>query len=296
MTTTPALNADALRGIMFMCLACSLFPLLNACAKLLGNSYPITEVVWARYAGHLLVILVMFMPRRGWRLFVARRPGMQSLRSLLLFGSTAFYFTALHFLPLATAASISFTSPFIVMGLSVWLLGERVGIHRIGAALLGFAGALIIIRPGFEGTHWATLLVLASATSFAFYSVLTRKVAGIDTAETMITYAALVGVVVATLALPLFPWVWPASALDFALFAVMGICGGVGHLFVIKAFTYGQASMISPFNYVQLIGATVLGYLVFDSFPDAWTWLGAAMIVAGGLYVAYREGIRRAQT
>ena len=289
----PARNADALRGIMFMCLACSLFPVLNACAKLLGNSYPITEVVWARYAGHLAVILVMFMPRRGWRLFVARRPWMQSFRSLLLFGSTAFYFTALHYLPLATAASISFTSPFIVMALSIPMLGERVGMHRIGAAMIGFAGALIIIRPGFEEAHWSSLLVLASASCFALYSVLTRKVAGIDTAETMITYAALVGVVVAALALPWFAWVWPASAVDFLLFALMGICGGVGHLFVIKAFTYGQASMVSPFNYVQLVGATLLGYVLFDNFPDAWTWVGAAMIVAGGLYVAYREGLRR---
>jgi drug/metabolite transporter (DMT)-like permease len=292
-TGAPAADAEVLRGILYMCLACSLFPMLNACAKLLGAGYPITEVVWARYAGHLLVIMAMFMPRRGWRLFVARRPGMQVFRSVLLFASTAFYFSALQFLPLATAASISFTSPFIVLALSVPMLGERVGPHRIGAVLLGFAGALIIIRPGVDDTSWAALLVVCSASSFALYSVLTRKMAGVDSAETMITYAALVGVAVATLGLPLLPWVWPQGWLDLALFIGIGMFGGIGHLFVIKAFQHAQASVISPFNYVQLAGSTVLGYLLFGDFPDAWTWTGAGIIVGSGIYMAYREGLRQ---
>ena len=291
-----ALNADALRGIGFMLLGCTIFPILNACAKTLGNEYPITEVVWARYAGHLLIILIMFMPRRGLNLFVARRPGMQAIRSVLLFCSTSLYFTALHFLPMATAASISFTSPFIVMALSVPLLGEKVGPHRIAAALIGFAGALIIIRPGLEGTHWATFLVVGSASCFALYSVLTRKVSGIDSSDTMVAYTALVGVVVASLAMPFIDWEWPHSWFDVVLFAAMGACGGIGHFFVIKAFSFGQASMIAPFNYVQLVGATILGYWIFGNFPDRWTWIGAALIVCGGIYMAYREGVRRQAT
>ncbi len=271
-----------------MCAAVALFPFLNAGVKYLSDGYSTGMIVWSRYAGHMLIMVVIYMPSRGGALFKTGQLPTQILRSLLLFSSTAFYFSALPFLPLATAASISFTAPFIVTGLSIFVLGERVGPRRWAAVVIGFIGMLIIIRPGGEGFHWAGLLVLASATSYAIYQVMTRRMAGRDDSTTTAAYTALVGAVVSTLALPM-TWATPASWLDAGVLLSLGLVGGLGHQLVIKSFQYGEASVITPFTYGQLLGATVLGYLIFGDFPDLWTWLGVAIIVGCGIYVAYRE-------
>jgi drug/metabolite transporter (DMT)-like permease len=279
---------DIPRAIGFMCLSIALFPVLNASAKYLGPHYPMPEILWARYFGHFVYMLILFMPRRGWRLFRTRRLGMQLLRSMLLLGSTASFFLGLKGVSLAMASSINFIGPFIVTALSVPMLGERVGPRRWAAVLIGFAGALIIIRPG-GGTvsAWA-LFIVANATFYAFYQIYSRLLASVDPAETTITYASMVGTVAASLALP-FAWRLPDSALDWCAFFGLGLFGGLGHYFVVKAFESAPASVLSPFNYLQLIGATVVGYAFFGDFPDTWTWIGAAVIVASGLYITYRE-------
>lgn len=282
------LAQNALRGILYMCLAVSLFPVMNASVKYLNGFYPVSEVVWARYAGHLAFILIAFMPRHGLSLFKAQRPGTQTLRSLLLLGATAFYFNALTYIPMPTAATISFVSPLIVTALAMPVLGEHVGPRRWIAVVVGFLGAVVIIRPGLGAMHWAVFLALGSASCYALYQILTRRLGSFDSAETTITYTAFVGVVGASLVAP-FDWTWPTAALHWVLFIGLGAIGGFGHYFVVKAFQYGSAAVISPFNYVQLVGATVLGYVIFDDFPDIWTWVGAAIIVASGLYITYRE-------
>lgn len=284
-------NSDVLRGIFFMCLAVSLFPMLNATVKYLSADYATTQIIWLRYLGHLGFMLLVFLPRRGLRLLRASRPGMQVLRSLLLFAATAFYFSALNFIPLANAATISFTSPFIITLLSVLMLGESVGPRRWIAVLIGFAGTLIIIRPGSDFGHWAALLVLGSATSYSFYQILTRKLSGHDDASTTITFTAVVGVAVSSVVAP-FDWITP-QGWDWLLFLSLGFFGGFGHLCVVKSLDHAPASLLAPFGYGQLVGATLLGYLVFAEFPDFWTWVGAAIIVASGSYIAYREGLRR---
>jgi drug/metabolite transporter (DMT)-like permease len=288
-----AARSQVLRGILLMCLGVCMFPFLNTSAKLLTAHYPITEIVWARFAGHLLCVLIVFMPRRGWAIFAAKRPFVQIARSFLLLASTSLFVSAIGHVPLATASAIGFTSPFIVTALSVPLLREPVGPRRWAAVGIGFIGALIVIRPHASPDSWAALLVLGSACCYGLYQVMTRKGGPHDSAATAIVYAALVGTVVMSFIVP-FTFRLPAHGADWLLFAALGIFGGFGHYFVVRGFQNASAAIIAPFGYIELVGATILGYFVFGNFPDGWTWVGIAIIVASGVYVAYRERHRRA--
>jgi len=275
-------------AVGYMCLSIALFPVLNASAKYLGPRYSMAEIVWARYFGHFIYMLILFMPGRGLRLFRTRRLFMQLVRSFLLLGSTVSFFIGLKGISLAMASAINFIGPFIVTALSVPMLGERVGPRRWSAVVVGFIGAIVIIRPGAGAVNGWALFIVGNATFYAFYQIFSRRLAAIDPAETSITYAAMVGTVAATVLLP-FDCRWPDNSWDWLAFLGLGLFGGLGHYFVVKAFENAPASVLSPFNYLQLVGATIVGYLIFGDFPDAWTWIGAAVIVASGLYITYRE-------
>jgi len=276
------------RAILYMALAMALLPCLNASAKYLGHGYATVEIVWARYAGHFAYMVVAFFPRRGLTLFATAQPWTQVARSTLLLSATAIYFTALHYTDLPTAAIISFVSPFIMIALAAVLLGETVGPRRWSAVGVGFLGALFILRPGLGAVPPASFLLLISASCNALYQVLTRSLAARDSAETSNTYIAVVGFVLTSLLVP-FVWQTPRSAFDILLFVGLGLFGGFGHYFIVKALEWGPAAVIAPLNYGQLIGTVILGYIFFDEFPDLWTWTGAAVIIASGLYIFYRE-------
>lgn len=276
------------QAVLYMLAAITVLPCMNVTAKYLSADYSTVQIVWARYAGHLVFALILFLPGRGLGLLRAHRPGVHIVRSVLMFVSTCFFFFALRYIQVPTASAINFTSPIMVTALAVPFLGEQVGIRRWIAVLVGFAGALIVIRPGGAEAHWAMLCVLGTAFTYAIYQVLTRKFATSDSPETSITYIALVGALIPSVLLP-FEFAAPQSGLHLALFLLMGFLGGLGHFFVIKAFRLGEASLLAPFNYGQLVMATALSYALFGTFPDAMTWLGAAIIVSSGLYITYRE-------
>jgi drug/metabolite transporter (DMT)-like permease len=290
MSQRPGFGGDSpLRAILYMSAAGLLFPLLNASVKYLGGRYPILEIFWARYAGHVVFCLIAVLPRHGLSVFVSRRPGMQAWRSLLLFGASAFYFLGVQIIPLPTAAAISFVGPIIVTALSVPMLGERVGPRRWSAVLVGFVGAVVIIRPDASSVQWGAVLVLLDALLYAVYQILARKVGSLDPAAVSITLAGIGGFVISSLLLPFSPIVMPEDAIDWLVFALVGIWGLLGHFFVIKAYQWGSASLVAPLCYVELIGATLLGYVLFADLPDRFVWLGAAIIIASGLYITYRE-------
>lgn len=270
-----------------------MFPFMNAAVKLLGADYPVAQIVWARFTGHLLVMLLVFLPQYGRRLLATRRPAVQIGRSLLMLVSNMMFVVAITRVPLATASAIGFTSPLIVTALSVPILHESVGIRRWSAVVIGFAGALLVIRPG-GGLHdLAVLLLLLSSGAYALYQIATRWVSFYDDAAIGIIFTALLGSLVMTATLP-FVFVMPRSALDILLFASLGLLGGAGHYLVIRAFQSGPAAVIAPLGYIELIGTTILGYAIFGNFPDLWTWIGAAIIIASGLYIAFRERLRSA--
>ena len=278
-----------------MCLAILLMPVMNTIAKMLTVDYPLTQVVWARFTGHFVCMTLLFWPGRGLRLFRSRRPFLQLSRSVIMFVSNGCYIVALSTVALATASAIMFTAPLIVTALSVPLLGERVGLRRWGAVVVGFVGALIIIRPGlntpaFDGMPLGIVLLLFSAATFALYQILTRKLSHQDSAETNIVYTALIAALITTFIMP-FVLVMPKGVGDGLLFALVGVVGGFSQYFIAKALEQAPASVVSPYLYGELLLAAMVGFAVFGDFPDHWTWLGAAVIAASGLYIAYREGV-----
>jgi drug/metabolite transporter (DMT)-like permease len=287
---------DALRrlwlGIFFMCVATTCFPIMNGIVQVLSRTYPSEQIIWARTAGHLAVVLMLVIPRYGIEVLATKRPAAQVSRSLLLLGSTTLFFFAVKDVPLAKAASISFMAPFFVTLLAVPMLGERIDAKRLAAVLVGFSGVLVVIRPGSEVFQPAALLIVGSAFCYAVYQVFTRKVAGIDRPETSVMYSALIGTVVMSFVVP-FVWIMPHNATDLMLHLALGLLGAGGHWCVAKAMTYGQASVISPFQYWQMIGSVLVGYVVSGLFPDSYTWVGAGIIVACGVTLAVAESRRR---
>jgi drug/metabolite transporter (DMT)-like permease len=287
--------ADALRAIAFMCAGVSTFPFMNAAVKLLSPNYPAVQITWARFTGHLIVMLLVFLPQYHWKLLQTRQPVVQIARSFLMLLSNLVFVMAIGRVPLATASAIGFTAPLIVTALSVPLLHESVGWRRWSAVLVGFAGALLVIRPGRGLADPAVLLILLSSLTYALYQIATRWVSRYDSAATGIVFAALAGALALSLAMP-FIFVMPRTLLDATLFCSLGLLGGAGHYLVIRAFQIGRAAVIAPLGYVELIGSTVLGYLIFGHFPDLWTWVGAGIIIASGVYIALRERRRREES
>ena len=284
---------------MFMCLAILIMPVMNGMAKSLTVDHPVAMVVWARFTGHLVAMTLVFWPSRGWRLFKTARPAVQLARSAIMFFSNGCYIGALSVVALATASAIMFTAPLIVTALSVPFLGERVGIRRWTAVIVGFLGALIIIRPGldtpgFDATEPGLVLLLVSAACFAVYQILTRKLSDRDSAETMIVYMPLTGAIAMSCAMP-FVGVIPEGWSNWTLFILVGVLGGFTQHFVTKSLEQAPASVVSPYLYGELLVAAIVGFAIFGDFPDTWTWVGAAVIAASGIYIAYREGVLKSR-
>ena len=289
------LRHNIARGILFMCLAVLMMPVMNATAKALTADYPLVQVVWARFTGHFVCMTLVFWPRRGWRLFKTASPPIQLARSTIMFASNGAYIAALSTVALANASAIMFMAPLLVTALSVPFLGEKVGIRRWSAVVVGFIGALIIIRPGiahstFAASSLGIALLLFSMATFAVYQILTRRLSNRDSAETNIVYTALVAAVVLSLIMPTL-FVVPNQPLDWALFGAVGALGGFTQYFVAKALEQAPASVVSPYLYGELLTSALVGLAIFGDFPDLWTWVGAAVVAASGIYIAYREGV-----
>ena len=281
-----------LRAILSTILAMSCFAILNSMSKTLTTAgYPVIEVIWARYVFAFVFMLAIFLPRNGIALFTIRRLGTQVVRGMLLFFSSYLFFHGVAYLPLATAAAISLSSPLIVTALSPRLLGEAVGPRRWIAVIVGFGGALIVVRPGHADFDWHVLWIVGSTVSSSFYQIFSRRYGQTERPDASATVATIVGTVAATPFVP-FEWVAPASLWHLGLFVGMGVMAGTGHYFLTIAYSQAPASVVTPFNYTQLLVAAILGYAIFHDQPDVWTWVGAAVIIASGLYIGYRERVR----
>lgn len=275
-------------GILLMLGAVLSFAGLDACAKWLNGVMHPLQTVGLRYLASLLFIAAAFNPWTVPGVLRTRRLGLQCGRAALLVVATLGAFTALAFLPLAEVASITFASPLVLALIAGPLLGERLGVHRVAAALAGFAGVLVITRPGFSGMHLAALGAVAAACANALYGVATRHLAAHDRPETTLLIASIVGSLIMLPALPLV-WTTPAQPLVWVVIAVMGGFAAFGHWLLILAHRRAPASVLAPFLYAQLAGAVVLGLLVFGQVPDRWTLLGGSIVMASGLYLLYRE-------
>jgi drug/metabolite transporter (DMT)-like permease len=280
--------APSFVAIAFVLLAVALFSAMDALSKILAATYDPVEVVWGRY----LAILAMLAPLvlRDPRALLAARPGLQLVRGVTVLGAALLFIAGLARLPIADATAIGFASPLLVTALSIPLLGERVGPRRWAAVCAGFAGVLIVVRPGSGAMGWAALLPLLSAVCWGFSLVVTRHMRGGDKPLTTLLYSTVIGFVASSAALPL---VWqPPSAEAWALMVVMGMLSAAGQYLLIAGLARGDASLLAPFSYSQMIWSTLTGFLIFGTVPTAWTWCGAAIIVASGVYIAHRERLR----
>ena len=271
-----------------MVAAVGVFTLMDTIAKYLSRWYPVPGIVWARYASNLIVLLVWFAACGELRRLRTARPGIQLARGLLLASATLLYFTSLSVLPLADAAAIGFVLPLFVAALAVPMLKERLDLPRMLAIAAGFAGALIIVRPGSATFTLYALLPVAMALCNALYQILTRKVAGVEHPLTSLAWGAIVGAVLLSAVLP-FAWKTPDQALHWVLLGVIGVLASVGHYLLIRAYDYAPATLLAPFTYSGLIWAMLLGLAVFGNFPDGWSLAGMSVIVASGLFLASRQ-------
>jgi len=290
------LHADSasnrLVGIGLISATYLLFTLLDGSAKWLVQSVPVLVVVWLRFLTHTLIASALLFPMRGLALVRTQHLRWHLARGLMFVAMTGMNFWALQFLQLTVTASIFFMVPILVALLSAPLLGEKLDAKRWGAILIGFAGVLVIVRPGSEAFHPAMLLSLANAVLYAFFNMMTRKLAAYDPPETIQFLPAVVAsVVLAPFALA--AWESPHGWFEWLLLCLMGVFGGTGHYLLAMAHRYAPASTLAPFLYQQILYMALFGYLVFGSVPDAAVWIGAAIVIASGLYLFSRE--RRAR-
>ena len=279
---------DSTRGILMMILAFFMFSLVDAQAKYLSQHLPVLQIAWARFFGILVVVAVIFWPRHGRAVLRSGSPRLQLFRGALVVCSTVLFLIAIKFVPLADAVAVSFVAPMVVTALSSLLLKERAGARRWIAVLIGFAATIIIIRPGLGVLHPAAFLVIGAASCFGLYQIMVRFLSDTDDASTTLSYTAITGAVILTVVLP-FVWVWPASVLEAAIFASIGLWAAVAEFAVIKAFEAAPGSVVAPFQYTMIIWATIYGFLLFGDLPDGWTIVGAAILVATGIYSFHRE-------
>jgi drug/metabolite transporter (DMT)-like permease len=269
------------------------FSCSDVITKELSSSLPAVEIAWLRYLCFSLLLLPAILRRGPARALRSVRPGLQVLRGLGMMASALLFTMGLHFLPVAEASATNFVAPLFITALSIPLLGEVVGWRRWTAALVGFAGVLMVVRPGTSAFDPASIFPLIAALFWAFAAISTRKMSGVDRPITTLAYSAFIGFLVLSLLLP-FNWVLP-SWRELALGAGLGLLSTAGHGLIVLAFRHAAASILAPFSYVQLVGSGALAFLVFGAIPDTWTFVGSGIIVASGLYTAHRERVRARQ-
>jgi drug/metabolite transporter (DMT)-like permease len=275
-------------GIGLMCAAVFCFTLLDTTAKTLISHMDTLQVVWGRYTSHFLLSLLFVNPWTTPGLLKTKRLGLQIVRSTLLLLSTVFNFSALHYLQLDQTSAIGFTTPFFVALCAGPMLGEWIGPRRWVAILVGFAGILLVTRPGAGGIHPAAILSVLSALCYALYNLSTRMLAAYDSTATTVFYSALVGMLVTSVPLPLV-WTTPANSWLIAGMVATGAFGWIGHLFLTMAHRRAPAPILAPFVYTQIVWMIAAGFLVFGDTPNVWTLAGVAVVIASGLYLFYRE-------
>ncbi len=284
------------RGIALTLISIAFFVSLDSLAKIMTQTLPPLQVAWGRYVFSVVLLPFLIPPRLLIPALRTNRLDLQMARSVLLVSVTCSFFIAISHIPLADAVAIGFAAPFITSMLAIPVLGEKVGIRRWTAIAVGFAGVMIVLRPGFEERHWAYFLPLGVAAGMATYNVLTRLVNRYDEARTSMAYNNVAGAAVMSLVVLFLPgqWVSP-GAVDWLMLALLGGCAMTGHYCLIHALRHAPVSALAPFTYTHMILAMIAGLVVFAEVPDLWTLAGVAVIAASGLYIFHREATLRAR-
>lgn len=266
----------------------AVLPYLDVCAKFLGEQeMPILQTVWARVFFGAMFSLPFALRADGIAALVPKPAGYQVMRGLILMTATFFFFTGLKYMPIADAMAIFYVQPLLVVVLSAMMLGEHLDVPRIIAVIVGFAGTLVIIRPGFASVDFSVVFPLGAGLFFALYVIVTRKLAGEAKAVTTTFQTAAIGAILVSCFLPL---IWePPTAIQWLLMMLMAGFGVGGHYLVTKAYDYAEASLLAPFAYLEILMSIFAGWLFFADLPDRFTILGVAILIASALYISLRE-------
>jgi drug/metabolite transporter (DMT)-like permease len=287
----PPHGPAALAGIALVIGACMCFSALDTTTKFVSAWVPVLMALWFRYAFQAVATTVTVLPKRGMSVLRTLHPKFQVLRGVLLLVSSLFAFASLKYMPVGEFTAIVMIAPLAITVLAATVLHEKVSAMRWALVAGGFVGTIVIIRPGGEAFHWASLLPLGLVGSNAWFQVLTSKLARTEDPVTMHLYTGWVGTLIASLALP-FVWTalphwWLWLALCF-----MGFMATVGHFMLILAYQRAPAATLTPYLYTQIAFAMLGGWLVFAHVPDGWSMIGMAMIAvcgAAGAWLTVRE-------
>lgn len=280
-----------LLGILLMLFSVALLPIMDGLAKAMSETFFVAQLVFARFFFQSAVIVPIAFWRNGASKRHFRHMPLQIARGLCILAATGFFFTAIVTMPIADALALLFVAPLIVTALSPVVLAEPVGVRRWSAVIVGFVGALVILRPGLGVLQPGALLALGAGLCFAIYVLLTRKLSHAAPPLVTLSITSLVGVAVTAVIMP-FVWVTP-DADQLLMFVAMGVVGAVGHYLMIRAYEQAPASLLAPFGYGEIVMAVIIGYFWFGDFPDLPTWVGIGILAASGIYISLREGKKR---
>ena len=288
-STTRPMADKPLVAIGLFSLAMMMFSATDGAAKYLSSDIAPQQIIFLRFVIVLILILLFCIYRGQRNILKTTQPTLQILRGLLLAVCSLIFYFALKHLPLELCAAIGFVSPLFVTALSIPFLGERVGLRRWIAVLIGLLSVLMILRPGGVSFQLAMLLPLGSSLCWAMALVLTRLMRGSEQALTVLAWSSLVGVAA------VFPLVWPVwvtpNASQWTILILLGVFNGLGQYLVIRAFMLASASLLAPFSYSIIIWSMLIGLIIFNSFPDGITLVGTAILIAAGLYIWHREKV-----
>lgn len=288
MTPVRHVHQIPVAAILLIVGAVGCFSVLDMMVKFLTSHYPVPLLVWARYAVQAVAMVLWLAPAMGMRLVRTPQLRLQLVRGTVLLVSSLCFFTALKFLPLAEATALNYTTPTLVILLSVAVLKERMTRPRWAFVVAGFVGMLLIVRPGASILHGGALLAFVAAGTYATFQILTRKLAAEDPRVTLF-YPALCGTGLMTALLPFIDHGPDMPFVHLVLVGLTGVLGTAGHFMFILAFRYAPASGLTPFTYLQLVWAMLLGWAVFGQFPDGIALSGIAIIAGSGLLLAWHE-------
>lgn len=275
-----------LRGALWMCAAATAFALMITVVRHLTDGLHPLQVVFFRTAFGLLAMLPWLL-RQGLGVLRTRRLRLHLLRAAIGIFAMVGWFTTLSLMPLAEATALSFTAPIFTSVLAVLILGEVMGLRRWTATMIGFLGALLIVRPGFATVQPAALLAIATAAIWATSTIVIKIMARTESAGAITTYMALLTTPMTLLA-ALFVWQNPTAA-ELGWAALLGAAGSVGHICMSRALATADASVIAPFDYLRLPIVALIAFVAFGEVPGVCVWIGGAVIAASSIYIAQRE-------
>ena len=283
---TGGLASNALRGIGFMVLACVFFGAMHVGVRHVTQSIHPFEAAFFRNLFGLLVLVPSFVTH-GLRPLRTRRFGLHCVRAVLNVVAMLSFFYALSITPVVLVQALAFTSPLFTAVLAVLLLGERIRARRLTAIVVGFAGTLLIIRPGVQPVELGPALVIASAAVWGYVIILIKSLSRTDSALTITAYMVLL-MSPLTLVCALFVWTWPTGS-ELAVLAGIGIAGTLAQMCMTHSLRLTETMVVLPFDFTKLVWGALFAWIVFGEWIDSWTLFGSLVIFSGGLYVAYRE-------